>query len=166
MQRLVIDPSRPEVIYALADGDISKSVDAGRHWTTIGGDGVFGLRPVQALAIDPVTPSTLYAGTSSGMFRSRDGGATWTPANEGLARRSVGALTLISSNPTVVSTTLADGLVLELTSSGARWTHQPVPATKPDPLGTIVDPTDPARMTAWRTAGPYGRSMPARTGRP
>ena len=90
---LWIDPTDPEILYAIGEGAVLlKSVDRGTTWTAIGA----GL-PTNAflgpLRSDPTNPNVLYAGTGgAGVFRSADGGLTWTAFNDGIENRTVSAL--------------------------------------------------------------------------
>ena len=61
---LAIDPSNPDVLYAGGDSGVTKSVDAGITWFSIGLEG----KTIFTIAIDPLIPEILYAGTDSGIY--------------------------------------------------------------------------------------------------
>jgi photosystem II stability/assembly factor-like uncharacterized protein len=75
---LVLDPHRPETLYAARDNELIKSTDDGRTWRRIGViEDLLLLGKVSDLVFDPADPSTLYATTLLGLLHSRDGGRTW-----------------------------------------------------------------------------------------
>jgi photosystem II stability/assembly factor-like uncharacterized protein len=82
---LSIDPHRPSTLYAVGDGDIFKTDNAGKSWRRLGGRYDFWARVV---AIDPHHPATLYAGSDDApfLFVSRDRGTRWTRLVAGLPR--------------------------------------------------------------------------------
>ena len=80
--RIMVAPSDPDVVYALADqAGLERSDDGGRHWRP--------LRPVNTesgpwwITVDPVDPMTVYL-SGYGVYRSVDGGVHWNGANQGL----------------------------------------------------------------------------------
>ncbi|MCP4698843.1 MAG: hypothetical protein GY862_18625, partial [Gammaproteobacteria bacterium] len=78
---LVIDPSRPDTLYAVTDlGGIFKSTDGAGNWQHAG-------RSARTLAIDPGQPEILYAAPLAGgsFYKSVNGGGDWSSANRGLA---------------------------------------------------------------------------------
>lgn len=84
---LILDPARPNVLYAGTRTGVFKSTDGGATWrdssTGLPDNGDFG---VLDLAIDARGgEKILYVATrTDGVFRSTDQGATWEPLNEGL----------------------------------------------------------------------------------
>jgi hypothetical protein len=87
LQRLVVAPSAPQVLYGLlprsgAPTLVERSADGGATWSVAGTlpPGFF----AAFLAVSPTAPQTLYAeaygDVSSGFLRSTDGGATWGAA--------------------------------------------------------------------------------------
>jgi photosystem II stability/assembly factor-like uncharacterized protein len=88
---LVVDPSRPNIVYAafgvsLVTGQgagVFASADGGLTWNPRN----TGLTDftITALAIDRNDPQSLYAGTATqGVFRTIDGGMHWAPFTNGL----------------------------------------------------------------------------------
>jgi hypothetical protein len=62
---IVIDPTRPNIIYAsIYETGVYKSVDNGGSWSPMND----GLRSdtVYELVVNPITPTILYAGTAGG----------------------------------------------------------------------------------------------------
>ena len=95
---LAVAPSAPDTVYALTDGGLCKSTDAGEHWAFLPDTakaklGIVSERhvSVRAIAIDPTNAEIVYAGTPTGrLYKSTDGGKSWAqsfaiPAAEGAA---------------------------------------------------------------------------------
>jgi photosystem II stability/assembly factor-like uncharacterized protein len=82
---IAVSPSSPETVYAATDEGLSKSVDAGEHWTTVPQSGRKQLRltgergrSTRNVAIDPVDANTVYVGTPHGkIYKSTDGAQTF-----------------------------------------------------------------------------------------
>ena len=87
---LVVDPSDPNRLYAVAVGinshvyGVFKSVDGGSSWKR-SDSGIPVDQGISALAIDPSSPKILYAATfNDRVFKSRDSGASWRSAGPAL----------------------------------------------------------------------------------
>ncbi|MCP4701662.1 MAG: hypothetical protein GY862_33110 [Gammaproteobacteria bacterium] len=77
---LVMDPSRPDTLYAVTDlGGIFKSTDGAGDWQHTG-------MSARTLAIDPGQPEILYAARlgGGGFYKSVNGGGDWSSASRGL----------------------------------------------------------------------------------
>ncbi len=90
---LVIDPTRPNIIYALAisyNTAVYKSTDSGMTWSGPS------LEHVQGLAIDPFNTETVYAWRDyfGDVYKSTDSGGTWTRLS-GLPDTLGGVTTLV-----------------------------------------------------------------------
>lgn len=99
---VVVDPSTPSTVYAVADQQIFKSTDSGATWALI----LSAASPTLTgdIAIDPQSPATLYAvfgvflgapgnitaeqgvvaSDPGGIYKSIDGGATWSQIDKGI----------------------------------------------------------------------------------
>ncbi len=83
---IAVDPSSPETVYAATDEGISKSTDAGEHWTTVPPAGGQKLRltgekgkSTHNVAVDPTNSNIVYVGNPDGkIYKSTDGAQTWT----------------------------------------------------------------------------------------
>jgi photosystem II stability/assembly factor-like uncharacterized protein len=76
VEELFVDPKNPAVLYALADGAVLKSFDAGANWTPPPKSSP------QIIAAHPADPAILFANGegrtfAAGALRSGDGGETW-----------------------------------------------------------------------------------------
>ncbi|GGK39143.1 hypothetical protein GCM10010124_34970 [Pilimelia terevasa] len=135
---LVVDPSRPDTVYAgAASGGVWRSTDAGRTFTYAWDRGATQAIGAMAVADD----GTLVVGTGeanpgggsttvsgSGVYRSTDGGATWTSLGlTGSAR--IGAVVVDPKNPARIFVAATGGLfskggergVYGTVDGGATW---------------------------------------------
>jgi photosystem II stability/assembly factor-like uncharacterized protein len=90
VRAFVLDPSKPETMYAGTDGEIFKSTNAGATWRAL--DVGFGTGSVNALAVNPHVRKTVYAGGDEGLFISMDGGDTWRRYRGDVGKRGIEAL--------------------------------------------------------------------------
>ncbi len=128
--RIVIDPSRPDTVYAAASGHewtpnpdrgVFKTTDGGKTWRKV--LYVDGMTGAIDLVMDPSNPQVLYAAfwqrirkkwndprnepdyKGSGIYKTVDGGRTWKPADKGLPpakyRGRIG-IDIARSNPRVL----------------------------------------------------------------
>ncbi|MFH0760060.1 MAG: glycosyl hydrolase [Bacteroidota bacterium] len=117
--KILIDPTKPDVVYAAAMGALwGDSEDRGVYKTTDGGATWSKLLYVNAstgcsdLAMDPVNSSVVYAamwdfrrqahtfrsgGPGSGLYKSIDGGTTWNKIQQGLPDGTLGRIALAVS---------------------------------------------------------------------
>lgn len=72
IQRLVIDPSNTNTLYAATFNGIFKTTNGGTTWTNIR-NGTF-----YDLELKPGTPATVYASDNSSFIYSTNGGNTWS----------------------------------------------------------------------------------------
>lgn len=72
---VLLDPRNPDRLLAGRDmQSLQRSVDAGLHWSDVGGSVP---QDVRALARSPVDPDHVLATARGGLYRSRDAGQTW-----------------------------------------------------------------------------------------
>jgi photosystem II stability/assembly factor-like uncharacterized protein len=71
---VVLNPSRPSVLYAAANSTVYKSTDGGNSWA-LAATGL--TASVNGLALALSNPSVLYAATNAGMFLTSNGGSSW-----------------------------------------------------------------------------------------
>ncbi len=144
MNRLVIDPTTPAVLYFVGLGSF-KSTDGGQSWTSMSGL----YTGDSAFAIDPQTPSTLYASiTGQGIFKSSDGGANWSPSSTGLTSLYVQALTINPVTPTTLYAGTNGAGTFKSTNAGANWVASNAGLTSMNVTALAVDPVNPSTLYA------------------
>lgn len=127
VRSLVVHPDRPERFFlGTADGLIFISQDSGKSWAKlVPGLGRRGL-VVDNLVFDPTDPDTLYAASwelksdKGWLSRTRDGGKTWRNVSLGPYHRTIRALAVASSDPSVIAVGISEGVVLS-TDGGKTW---------------------------------------------
>jgi photosystem II stability/assembly factor-like uncharacterized protein len=132
METIVVDPARPEAVYADTHGVLRRSVDGGTSWKRIGG----GLPPGVGKPLDRQlvadSAGTLYYATgrtrgASQILRSKNGGASWQPVSSGLPVRpqSVARTPRLAVDPAgppgVVYAALPDAGLFVTRDGGRRW---------------------------------------------
>jgi hypothetical protein len=75
INKVVVDPHNPNIIYAGSSSGVFKSVNNGASWFMVNQIGVWDL------SLDYVNPDTIYATTNSGVFKSTNGGVNWNGLN-------------------------------------------------------------------------------------
>src|SRR3984893_11310911 len=163
---LVIDPSHPSTIYAVATTAM-KSTDGGSTWTTLNVQNACGGTQcggsLKAVAIDPSNPSTIYLGRlRAGIFKSTDGGATLTATNNGLPVPTPGLAVLVidPSNPSTLYAG-TDAGVYKSMDSGSSWkaANAGLPLQIPGVDALAIDPTKPATLYAGTREGNVYKSL-------
>ena len=167
LQAAALDPTIGSIGYAVAGGDLYRTVDAGETWEFLGWSGRGAVGRAGRIAVDPEKPSRLVVlgSVDSALKVSEDGGLTWAdralPSGE--KGRSLGVHPLGLSRGLLLGT---DRGVWRSYDAGQSWT----PATKgladvtvldleadPGGSGSIWAVTDCGLMTfdtvAWRPSG-------------
>jgi photosystem II stability/assembly factor-like uncharacterized protein len=72
IQRLIIDPSNTNVLYAATNAGIFKTTNAGASWTSLLAGSFFDIE------LHPTNSSILYAGDATGVLRTTNAGAAWS----------------------------------------------------------------------------------------
>lgn len=73
---VAFDPHDANIIYAGTYHLPWKTVDGGKHWTSIKA-GMIDDSDVMSIVVDPAEPSNVHATACSGIYRSVDSGASW-----------------------------------------------------------------------------------------
>lgn len=83
---MAVSPAAPDVVYALTDGGLHKSIDRAKTWSYIADSAKNKLNILskrdgsnRAIAIDPKNADTVYVGSHTGkLWKTTDGARTWT----------------------------------------------------------------------------------------
>ncbi len=124
VNRLLIDPADPDVVYAGTTQGVFKTLNRGETWVRLAAD--LGELYVSSLALEPGNGRHLYMGTSRGIFQSRDGGHTWNATNDGLANLNIRAIAMDPSDSRVLYAGTNGSGLFRSRDGGASWTHIPL----------------------------------------
>lgn len=149
VSELAVDRTNPSIVYAVAGGEIFRSVNGGRDWS----------RPIPQLPGGSVnalktTGYGVLAGTPAGVLLSIDRGITWQSRNAGLAATSISEMAIDHQEPPrlyVVDVPLG---LFKTANRGRPWLHLGDPGNPPATVGPlVVDPADPSIVHAIVYAG-------------
>ncbi|HXO49552.1 MAG TPA: sialidase family protein, partial [Mycobacterium sp.] len=159
--RIVLDPVRPERLYALTypEGLFHRSTDGGANWQVMVAPNAFS----NLLVVDPESPDTLYAsGTafppdneedgSPAIVKSVDGGETWADLSGGFETgtgdRPFSGLTIHPDRPATLYASCTAGFFRSRTA-GRRWQRLANGESTGVNGPLVIDPLDTARMFAF-----------------
>ncbi len=134
INKLVIRPDNPNILYAAMIGGIWKTTNAGASWTklSVGNSSVF----CMDLVANPDFPDIMYATfglfmpDNDGVYKTTDGGASWTKLTNGFPSATSGytriSLAVAPSNPDIVYASLSDSnfythSIQKSTNGGVNW---------------------------------------------
>ena len=126
VNRLLIDPADPDVVYAGTTQGVFKTLDKGETWARLATE--LGDLYVSSLVLEPGYGQHLYMGTSQGIFQSRDGGQTWKATNEGLANLNIRAIAMDPQDSRILYTGTNGSGLFRSQDGGETWTHLPLTA--------------------------------------
>ena len=121
VNRLLIDPVDPDVVYAGTTQGVFKTLDKGEVWSRLTAD--LGELYVSSLVLEPGNGQHVYMGTSKGIFQSPDGGKTWNATNEGLDNLNIRAITRDPRDSRVLYVGTNGSGLFRSRDGGASWTH-------------------------------------------
>jgi photosystem II stability/assembly factor-like uncharacterized protein len=124
---LVMDPTRPAILYAGTSGGVYKTINEAAHWEKVNN----GLVPpemiktsralnVTSIQVDPFEPETVYAATLAGLFKTVDGAKSWARIGESLPDQMIITMILDRTKKGVMYITGRDG-VHRSEDGGMRW---------------------------------------------
>ena len=126
VNRLLIDPADPNVVYAGTTQGVFKTLNKGEEWARLATD--LGDLYVSSLVLEPGNGQHLYMGTSRGIFQSRDGGQTWCRTNEGLTNLNIRAVVMDPRDSRVLYAGTNGSGLFRSQDGGESWTHVPLAA--------------------------------------
>lgn len=126
VNRLIIDPADPDVVYAGTTQGVFKTLNKGELWSRLAVD--LGELYVSSLVLEPGNGQHLYMGTSKGIFQSRDGGQTWKATNEGLENLNIRAIAMDPHDSRVLYVGTNGSGLFRSQDGGESWTHLPLTA--------------------------------------
>jgi photosystem II stability/assembly factor-like uncharacterized protein len=94
-QRIIVDPSNPNIIYVLGGG-LLRSSDGGLTFLSAS----IGLPSFYGVAIDPQDPNHLYAWTAGGLYMTTDQGVSWILVEKEQVVKTSGFQGAMAVNPT------------------------------------------------------------------
>ncbi|GEM_PF-656363 len=134
INKLVIRPDDPNVLYAAMVGGIFKTTDGGAKWTKLT---VPNTSPYcMDLVANPQDPDIMYASfglflpTNDGIYKTTDGGTNWTKLTNGFPSTSTGytriSLAISPSDPNILYASVSDSQfythsIMKTTNGGALW---------------------------------------------
>lgn len=152
VKSFAIDPTSSNIVYAGTQNGVFKSSDGGLNWSP-SSSGLSGQVP--ALVIDPSASSVLYGGTPIGVFKSTNGGASWVQLSNGTANKSINAIAIDPSDPSVVYAGVSSGGVLRSGDGGASWTSVTNGLGTATVTGLAIDPSAPSVLFAATNSGVF-----------
>jgi photosystem II stability/assembly factor-like uncharacterized protein len=148
IQRLIMDPSNTNTLYAATNMGIFKTTDGGTTWNNIRTGKFYDIE------MKPGTSSTLYTGDSTGVFKSTNSGATWSqvPTVTSTGRTSIA---VTPANPAVVYVWSEGGAFYYSGNSGTSFTARTDPSGNCTPYGyyDMVLEVSPANENILFTGG-------------
>lgn len=128
IQRLILDPSNPNTLYAATNMGIFKTTDGGATWNNI--------RPgkVYDIEMKPGDNTTLYTGDSTGVLRSTNSGASWSPVAS-VSSTGRTSIAVSAANPSVVYAWTEGGNFYYSNNSGVSFTPRTDPSGDCTPYG-------------------------------
>lgn len=120
---LAVDATNPDVVYAVVDHDVFKSVDGATTWARADTGIATDVRA--PIVIDPTLPSRLYvAAGHSGVYATNDAAGSWSATNAGLPVGS--AVAVDPAVPTTVyasvdATAIAPVGLYKSVDGGGSW---------------------------------------------
>lgn len=139
---VVVDPARPEVVYAGGPRALKWSEDRGRTWTTLLSAPPAQPTGAELLAVVPGNPSTVFISDAGKLLRSRDEGRTWEPVP---FDREALRIVVHPRNPAVLYLVSFSG-VAKSRDGGGTWTFLDLPLTpqsREDPRALALAPSAP-----------------------
>ena len=145
ISEIAVDRTNPSTVYAVAGGELFRSLDGGRGWS----------RPprppggfVRALE---TTGYGVLAGTVEGVLLSVDRGLTWQARNAGLAATSISGMTIDRQEPARLYVAGLPGGIFRTAHQGRPWLR--LGGITSEPLAAQLFAADPGTVYALASGG-------------
>jgi len=126
---VLIDPQKPDTVYAATLNGLYKTADGARSWARIGRE--LPDQMINVMALDPSSSGTLYVAGRQGLFKSTDDGVSWQEKNAGLVSLNIRSLAIGPRDPkTLYLGTNGSGLYRSR-DGGETWEPMPLAAAGP-----------------------------------
>ncbi len=149
---LVLDYSRPSVLFISTEDGVYESTDAGEHWQQMGLE----VRHIRTIAQHPQNPQVLFVGSEdNGLYCSTDRGRHWQKCDTGVLHQT---FYTIAFNPVHPDTLYAAGFqtgVYKSVDGGKIWRQYFTGLEILDIHALAVDPNQCSRLYA----GSMGRGV-------
>ncbi len=128
IQRLIIDPTNTNILFAATSSGIFKTIDGGTTWSNLRTGNYYDIE------FNPTNDQIIYSGDSSSFIRSIDGGVNWNVISGVVAggRISIG---VTPANATVVYVWTVAGGFYYSNTSGASFIPKSDPSFAAQPYG-------------------------------
>ncbi|HTX42110.1 MAG TPA: hypothetical protein VMD25_09815 [Acidobacteriaceae bacterium] len=142
---MIVDPSRPSVVYLSACSGIYRSDDFGDDFRKVQGI-PSSARRTRVITMDPSDRNIVYAGTTEGLYKTRDGGKNWT--------RTTGSQVIVNDvyidprNPQHVLLATDRGGVLASEDGGITFEASNTGFSQRQVAALLVDAKDPGTLYA------------------
>jgi photosystem II stability/assembly factor-like uncharacterized protein len=146
--QLAAAPSCENVIYAVSDTAVYRSLDTGRTWTLCRS----GLLGKEARAVLAVDSTTVFAGTTAGIFASDNRGASWQMTATEFPLGRIPTMAPTPNNSTLYIE-FQDNAMFSTTNQGASWTRCPEFLACGNICGIGFNPLDPNVIWALEGSG-------------
>lgn len=148
---LLVDPQRPQLLYAATSGGLFQSTDGADSWHRVA-EPALATQEVLSLAIAPSDTQYVYAGTQrGGVWHSSDGGASWRVSTAGLPSKIIWSLAVDPLDPTRVYA--GSDAIYRSDDGGMRWQRLSSLAGISRVTACAVHPLEPNRLYAGTERG-------------
>ena len=124
VNRIVIDGTNPDIVYAGTTQGLFKSTNQGDQWTKVGKalNGVY----ISEIQLDPIHSQIVYLATSGGVQKSIDGGNTWERKNSGIQATSIRSIRMSPQDQNILYAGTNGGGLYRTVNGGETWSRLPL----------------------------------------
>ena len=121
VNRIVIDGTNPDILYAGTTQGLYKSTNQGDQWTKVGKTlhDVY----ISEIQLDPTHSHIMYLATSEGVQKSTDGGNSWELKNSGIEATSIRSIQISPSDQKILYAGTNGGGLYRTVNGGETWSR-------------------------------------------